>query len=959
MNTDYLAHEGVGHDDNPPGRGSGRYGWGTGENPNQHQFNFQSEVDRFKKRGMTETEIAKALLGPDKTSTDLRNEIAIAKTNERRNKTAQARELMARYGSATKVGKVMGMSESSVRHLLDPVLEAKNDKYLTTANLLKKRMEETQAGLNLSPGVAVSLGIKDNTLKVALAILEKEGYVLGNTLIPQQTSHDKKTNVAVICPPGTEYSEKIDKSGKKVKWINWMKTPIEQVQDYTPDDGHTWETVKFPESLSSSRIMIKYAEEGGTDRDGIIELRRGVKDLSLGNSQYAQVRIAVDGTHYLKGMAIYSDDLPDGIDVRFNTNKKLGTPMIDSDKGVLKPLKVNKETGKIDVDNPFGALIKRGGQYEYEGDDGKTHLSPINKLREEGEWAEWSKTLSAQFLSKQSEKLINQQIDISIADKKLELSQIQALTNPVIKKKMLMDYADGCDSNASDLSVLGFKRQAFQVLLPIPELKDNEVYAPNYADGDTVALVRYPHGGTFEIPILKVNNKSAAAKKVMNNAQDAIGITPATAGILSGADFDGDTALVIPVKSNNIKIESTANVDHPALNSLKAFDPKMYKLPEGKSPISEAYKQKQMGVVTNLITDMTAAGADFDELSRAVKHSMVVIDSVKHKLDVSASAKDQRVQELKQKYQNGGGASTIFSQANAGVYVPKEKEVRDVNKMTPEQRKAYENGAVIKVPTGDTKKIYAQKTDPSTMTAAELKAYKAGKKVYDYSKVVKTETVMKQVSGMSTVQDATELVHDKTNKKEMAYANYANTLKSLANEARAEARSIKPIPISQAAKKTYADEVASLDSKLNRVLANKPRENQAQKIAAQRSSVKIKANPDLDNEHKQRIKTQELQKARAEVGAHREAIEITDREWEAIQANAISTSKLERILEATDQDAFKKRATPRESSSTITSAMLANITAMYNSGMYSQADIAQRFGISTSIVSKAVRGELE
>ena len=51
-------------------------------------------------------------------------------------------------------------------------------------------------------------------------------------------------------------------------------------------------------------------------------IRPGVPDVSLGNAKYAQVRIQVGNDHYLKGMAIYKDDLPKGIDILFNTNKE-------------------------------------------------------------------------------------------------------------------------------------------------------------------------------------------------------------------------------------------------------------------------------------------------------------------------------------------------------------------------------------------------------------------------------------------------------------------------------------------------------------------------------------------------------------------------------------------------------------------------------------------------------------
>ena len=133
--------------------------------------------------------------------------------------------------------------------------------------------------------------------------------------------------------------------------------------------------------------MIRYADDVGPDgfkgiqKDGVIEIRRGVKDLSLGNSMYSQVRILVGKDKYLKGMAVYADgkDMPDGVDVIFNTNKS-------SNKSFDEVLKSIKED---DPNNPFGALIKADGQYEYIDSDGKKKLSPINKTREEGDWDEW------------------------------------------------------------------------------------------------------------------------------------------------------------------------------------------------------------------------------------------------------------------------------------------------------------------------------------------------------------------------------------------------------------------------------------------------------------------------------------------------------------------------------------------------------------------------------------------
>lgn len=966
-----LFHVGVGHEDDPPGRGSGRYEWGSGDNPYQHQFNFLSELKKLRSEGLTDKEIAQMLLGVKKydkngnpvyySVTDLKAEISIQTKAQRQANMAQAVKLLDEcHGNVSEVGRRMGINESSVRSLLNPVIAERTDRYQNTADFLRKKADEAWANggpLDVSSDTELYMGVTNNTKRVAMAMLEKEGYTKAWVPITQMGTGNK-TTVMVLLPPGVTYSEAYAK-----------RNNLQAIQEFTPDQGKTWFVPEFPSNLDSSRIMIRYAEEGGTDKDGVIELRRGVNDLNLGGSLYAQVRIAVDGTNYMKGMAMYGDDseFPEGIDVIYNSNKHKGTPAIDTSaqyvwndktkeymwtgKEVLKRLKINHDTMEVDRDNPFGALIKAGGQSTYDDANGKEQLSPINKLREEGDWDTWGRNLASQFLSKQSTKLINQQLDATIKSKRSELDEILNLTNPVIKKKMLEDYAKETDSKAADLSAKGFKNQAFQVLLPVPALKDTEVYAPQFEDGDTVALVRYPHGGTFEIPLLKVNNKSTAAKAVMKNAKDAIGINPKVAERLSGADFDGDTALVIPVVSNNITIKST-----PQLDALKGFDPKeLYKLPDDAPYMKNGTKQNQMGQVTNLITDMTVGGANTSEIARAVKHSMVVIDAEKHHLDYKKSAKDNNILALKKSYQEHvdevtgtvkSGASTILSRAKSEVYVPKRAEVTDTKKMTPSELKDWEAGKIVYRNTGQTRKT--QITDVSKMTSDEKKIHDAGKKVYRDT----GELVLQEVHQMDTVDDATKLVRDKGNDKEMAYANYANNLKSLANEARRESRSIKPTPVSKEAQVTYAEEVRSLNDKLTQAKKNSPKERQAQAIAGAMVREKLNSNPDMDYEHRKREESRCLTAARAMVGAGKDNIEITDREWEAIQANAISTNKLIGILNNTDQEKFKQRATPKASSNDkLSNAQLARIKSMVRSGLYTNAEIAKQFGISSSYVS--------
>lgn len=950
--NDYLMHIGVGHEDGPPGRGSGRYAYGSGENPGQHQYSFSDRVKDLKAKGLSNKEIAQALIGEKATSNDLKIKIAIEDARARQANREKALKLYESGKGYSEIGRIMGKNESSIRTLLDPEIAARTDRYQNTADFLKKQIEK-KGIIDISSDTELEMGVSRHTLDVAVAMLAEEGYIKSYVKIPQATTKHE-TSIKVLAPPGMSYSD-----------IQKNKTNLKPVQDYTPDEGKTWWTPKEPESIDSKRIMVRYDEEGGTEKDGVIELRRGVEDISLGNSTYAQVRIAVDGTHYMKGMAIYGDDkdFPPGVDVIYNSNKKLGTPMKSDDGGseVLKRMKINEQTGEIDKENPFGALIKSpkerdgvimaGGQSTYIGKDGKEHLRVINKLQDEGDWDTWSKTLSSQFLSKQPIKLINQQIDLTLKQKALELDKIKNLTNDVVKKKLLEDFALSADKNAANLKVRGFKNQNFQVLIPIPSLKDNECYAPNYKDGDTIALVRFPHGGTFEIPLLKVNNKHPDAKCLLGNAQDCIAINQKNAERLSGADFDGDTAIGIPVTSNRLQIKST-----PPLQDLVGFNPKMYKLPDDAPPIKNRTKQNQMGQVTNLITDMTVGGANESEIARAVKHSMVVIDSEKHHLDYKQSAKDYRITDLKITYQGTNakgqpkGASTIFSRANSNVYVPERKEVNDLSKMTPSEQKRWKNGEVIYHNTGATK--LKRITDPKDMTPKELEAHKAGKKVYRDTGDLK----MEQVAQMYTVNDARDLVRDKANIKEMAYADYANALKSMANDARKTLRSTPNPKMDPTAKATYAKEVKELNAEIKRARTNNPKERMAQALAYNMYSETFRQNPSMDAEHRGREKARCITKARSIVGAQKYEIKVTDKQWEAIQSGAISANKISQILNNTNMDKIKDRAMPKQSSSKgLTNAQISLIKSMSSSGMYTQKDIADALGISTTSVSNAIR----
>jgi predicted transcriptional regulator len=893
----YLIHYGM-------PRRSGRYPWGSGKEPYQHSGDFLSRIDELKKQGLSDTEIAKSM---GLTTTQFRTQRSLAKDERRAIEVETAKDLRNKGYSLNEIAEKMGYNnDSSVRSLLNENSEARMNQAKKTAEFLKKQIDK-KGMIDVGAGVERELGISKEKMKEALYILELEGYPTYGGRVPQVTNKGKQTTLRVVCPPGTEHKDIYDYD------------KINSLKDYVShDEGETFDPkFVYPKSMDSKRLQIRYAEDGGENKDGVIELRRGVDDLSLGNSHYAQVRILVDNNKYLKGMAVYGDDFPDGVDVIFNTNKKKGTPKED----VLK-------TVKDDPDNPFGSLIKegindpdnpsseRGGQSYYYDKNGKKQLSLINKRAEEGDWGDWADKLPSQFLSKQSMSLIKKQLNLAEADKQAEFDDICSLTNPTVKKVLLKSFADDCDAAAEHLKAAALPRQKYQVILPLTSIKDNEVYAPNYRNGETVALVRFPHGGTFEIPILKVNNKQPEGLRVLGNTPaDAIGINKKVADRLSGADFDGDTVMVIPCNSSRSKVRITST---NALEGLKDFDPKLEY--GGKKPgtFKEMKNtQTEMGKISNLITDMTLKGATEDELARAVRHSMVVIDAEKHGLDYKQSEADNGIQALKKKYQahddddGYGGASTLISRAKSETSVLKRKGSPVIDKETGEQ--SY-------------KEVVEEYVDKDGKVHARMQR----------------STKMAETRDARTLSSGTP--------QEEAYADYANSMKALANQARKVMVNTGKIEYSSSAKATYSDEVNSLMYKLNDALKNAPRERKAQAIANSVVEAKKKANPDMSKAEIKKASQQALTSARASVGAKRTPVQITDKEWEAIQAGAISENKLLQILNNTDIDEVRKRATPR-TTNVLSQAKINRIATLRASG-YSTSEIAEALGVSSSTVSK-------
>ena len=897
---DYLAHYGI-------LRKSGRYPWGSGTGDDKVlSGGFLAITTSLRKQGLSETEIA---TGFKITTTQLRALRSIESNRVKQEKLARVQQLRDKGMGPAAIGKQLGINESSVRSLLTPGLKEKADTLQTIASVIQGRVDK-HGYIDVGAGVESHLGISSDKLKTAVQILKEKGYVQLNIQADTASGPaNQKTTIRLITRPGTTYRDAVANKDK-----------VQQVFDHSDDGGQTFRGIKPPMNINANRVQVKYKEEGGHLEDGVMYIRRGVPDVSLGGSAYAQVRIAVGGTHYLKGMALYKDNLPDGVDIQFNTNKSNSGNKLDA----LKEMKKTPD-GKVDLENPFGSQISR----QILDKNGKLSSS-MNIVNDEGTWENWNKSISTQVLSKQAPTLAKQQLDLKYEKKKQDLDEIKALTNPVVRQKLLEMYADGVDSSAVHLDAAHLPRQATYVILPLTKIKPTEIYAPKYRDGETVVLIRYPHGGKFEIPELTVNNRNAIAKKSFGeHARDAVGIHPSVAERLSGADFDGDTVVVIP-NGGPRKIKS-----EPALKSLAGFDPKSefapyqgmktidggyyntttkkVEFPPGKSGNSR-HKNTQMGLVSNLITDMTIKGAPAEELARAVKHSMVVIDAEKHSLDYKASAQRHGITALNIKYQGRaqGSAATIISRATSQT---------KVNATKP--RPAKDGGGIDR-------KTGQLVTVPKTYV----------------NRFGETVSAKIKVDKLSATKDAFTLVSDKNDPIERIYAEHSNKLKALGNDARKEIAAYKPPKISPSAKIAYKPHVDSLKVKLAIARRNKPLERQAQLFARASINARLEAHPNMDPNEVKKLNHQALTTARLRVGALKTKIIPTADEWAAIQAGAVSPNQLRQMLDSADLDVVRQLATPRPIT-LMTTIKTTRARTMLAAG-YTQSEVADALGISVS-----------
>ncbi len=1010
---DAIIHSGVGHDENPPGRGSGRYPWGTGQRLHQHDWEIYDRIQKYRQQGMTEAQIVKAM--GFKNSNEFRavKQIAtnIVRSDKQRTADYYIHTINPETGKVytpTEIGKIMGVNESSVRSYLTTSTTGNSTKIFQAAETLEMAVKEKHY-IDVGKGVELNLGLSPDSLNTSLEILKQKGYVVDTIDVKQITNPNQMTTYRVLADPGTT---KQDLRAHKydIKTLEELSSLDERIQN--PD--HPSHFVK-PNFLKLDQVAIKYDENGGRAMDGEIMIR-AEKDangnyiptnpaLSLGNARYAQVRIAVntpDGPMYAKGIAGYSSDVPDGSDILVWSNKS-------EEGGYKKALKPMKESDT----NPFGSTVVQTYMKDKDGNyilnkDGTKQVSAINIVgstpedaHAEGVWSTWNRNTPSQFLGKQSKELVKQQLSLKIQQAEDELAEVMSYTNPTIKKNMLIDLADQFDGNAVSLKAAPIAGQSVHVLRAVPSLKDTECYCPDLPDGTIVAAVRYPYAGPFESPILKVNNRNKDARDRIGNAMDACGINQAVANKLSGADFDGDTVTVIPLtrKTASGEFERITNVKTaPTLPGLEGFDTAEYGLDnprfskmvdkngEPTYPLIRNTQQRstQMGIASNLITDMYARGCeDEEELSRAVRYSMVIIDAYKHKLNYKAAYQDYDIESLKKKYQNRidengeekyGGASSLLSRSKSKTTVDARSMAYTIDKETGEKvyrppkytTKAIREKQYVEAPdgyvnpkTGRKSKFMVDENGKKLVATTDGKIVKNKDGTYSYDKGSGKEVWItkgyekrtQESTQMAEAKDARTLLSDNPNEIERMYADFANHFKTLANRARLESIRVKEDKADPEARKKYAAEVESLKEKLVIAKSNSVRERQANLIASSRFNAAYNDNPDMDGDEKKKLRGTLIKDARYETGAAKNRVRFTDREWEAVEHKAISPSMLNDLLKNADEDDYLSRAMPK--TDRIGSAKRQRIKAMFNAG-FTYEEIAKACGVAEGSISSVL-----
>lgn len=107
---DSLAHYGV-------KRRSGRYPWGSGENPYQRSADFLARYEEYEKKGMSQKEIADEM---GVSTTEIRVMLSHSKHERRKLEVDRAKSLKEDGHGYSEIARIMGYpNESAIRNLLN------------------------------------------------------------------------------------------------------------------------------------------------------------------------------------------------------------------------------------------------------------------------------------------------------------------------------------------------------------------------------------------------------------------------------------------------------------------------------------------------------------------------------------------------------------------------------------------------------------------------------------------------------------------------------------------------------------------------------------------------------------------------------------------------------------------------------------------------------------------------
>jgi len=837
----YLIHYGT-------KRHSGRYPWGSGGN----ESGTTKQIQELLNKGYSYKDIANKL---GTTASEIKSYISYSKTQETNHMIHQIAAKKQHGYSNVEIAKQLGVSEGLVRYYSNKQISEKKAASNERVDKVSKSLEsilDKHIGVDVGTGVNVNLNLTNSEMNKVIVGLKDKGYKVEMINVPDPTNR-AITVLHQILTKESVTGRDLHQSINDIVSVNVKANKVS--------------TGTKPISISKTRVAIKH----DPSKDGMIYIRPGVKDIFIPvGKTYCQARILVGENKYLKGMAVYSDDIPKGKDVQFFHSKATDSKALkDIEKGI----------------NIFGSNV-----YQYEKNGVQSAINVVGSkpgAGVEGYWDGWNsaRNLSTQFLAKQPPKAITERIRATKLDLAKELKDINSISNPTIKSWALENFSLALDKKAASMDVSAFPRQSNKVIFGI-DIKDNEVYAPTYNSGETIALVRYPHAGTFEIPVLKVNNNNPSGRKILGNAIDAIGISAKSAAQLSGADYDGDTVIAIPAKY----VKATAPV-----KSLIDFDPrKAY--PNGPTTprITEKQKQEKMGEITNLISDATIRGASVSELTRLVKHSMVVIDSYKHNLDYKQSEIDNDIASLKKKYRQ---TASIISDAKSPAYVNRELD-------TSAKGRSY-----------------------------SLPIDSKGNIVYKESTTKRYKSKVDKIS----LIDNPEKHYTSSNGVESSYASYSEHLKNMARSARLQSAKVsKAYSVNEAAAKEYKNEIASISYKLGQFERSKAAERQVN-----RKTLAKSAKSD-DTTKAEQIRAN----YRKQYGVA--PLQLTKREAEALAKGALPKSTVVKALKAfkgLNYSSFTK------STQATTKLQASNVKRYKNLG-YNYSEIANILGISVDRVKQ-------